>query len=161
MPNRTASDGEGYIVILNVFHDLHCLHSLRKVLYYFADDDWNSTYNPFSLHGSGAGALKAWAKGSHHPQEFDMWHLDHCIDALRQSIMCTGDITPNVWQYSPKVQQVRPRSTALHECRNFDKIKQWGREHDADDFERFSNTEPEVGLCGIDYPETCKSPELR
>ncbi|KAI1655460.1 hypothetical protein F4813DRAFT_160010 [Daldinia decipiens] len=76
--NQTATirnDPQGrYIINIDVFHSLHCLHSLRKVV-----------YSEYYLAGSAATAKK--------PPGFDVNHLDHCVDHLRQSLMCGVDIS--------------------------------------------------------------------
>lgn len=121
LPNKTMPEspyeGSGYLIVLNVFHDLHCIDSLRLALYYFLDDQWNSTYNPYTLFEHPDDAL--WAKGG---RDLSIMHLDHCIDALRQSTQCNGDITPNVYQWSEKWGEVRAWATVVHECRNFDNV---------------------------------------
>lgn len=55
-------------------------------------------------------------------------HMQHCISSLRQSIMCSSDITPIVWQWSQKSQAAKERSDVVHTCRDFDAIKEWARE---------------------------------
>ncbi|KAF5514418.1 hypothetical protein CGCF413_v001627 [Colletotrichum fructicola] len=81
-------------------------------------------------------------------------HLDHCIDLLRQSIQCTGDVVPNVFQYSPKYGDVRARSTVVHECRNFGKIQEWAAQHHVPGPFKDFGKGPELGKCGIDDPWT-------
>ncbi|KAK1958777.1 hypothetical protein LY78DRAFT_647063 [Colletotrichum sublineola] len=154
LPNKTApeleSEGSGYLVVLNVFHDLHCMDNIRKGLYYFLEPQWNSTNNPYLLYASPEAALKD--RGGDH---LSITHLDHCIDSLRQSIQCTGDVVPNVFQYSLKYGEVRARSTVVHECRNFSKIQEWAAQHHVPGpFKGFGKGR-ELGKCGIDDPRTC------
>lgn len=52
-------------------------------------------------------------------------HLAHCIDSIRQSIMCHSDITPLVLQWDDNLQKSRHRANLPHSCRNFDKIREW------------------------------------
>jgi hypothetical protein len=122
LPNKTAPEapyeGSGYLVALNVFHDLHCIDNIRKSLYYFLDVQWNITYNPYTLYDSPEDALQAEGGG-----DMSIMHLDHCIDALRQSAQCIVDITPNVFQFNAELGEVRARATVVHECRNFDKVR--------------------------------------
>lgn len=56
-------------------------------------------------------------------------HIYHCIDSLRQSLMCSSDITPLVWGWNKKLEIVQGRVGVVHECRNFDKITEWTKEH--------------------------------
>ncbi|KAL1615087.1 hypothetical protein SLS56_011941 [Neofusicoccum ribis] len=52
-------------------------------------------------------------------------HLAHCIDSLRQSIMCHSDITPLILQWDETLQKSRHRANVPHTCRDFDKIRDW------------------------------------
>lgn len=122
LPNKTAPEPEfngssGYVVVLNVFHDLHCLDNLRKGFYYFLEEQWNSTHNPYVLYDKVEDGLQA-RGGDHLGTE----HLDHCIDSLRQSIQCSADVVPNVFQYDTQTKDIRARSTVVHECRDFEKV---------------------------------------
>ncbi|GFF41230.1 hypothetical protein IFM51744_04735 [Aspergillus udagawae] len=58
-------------------------------------------------------------------------HLDHCIDALRQSIMCSSDISPIVYSWNEAAQRVKGNSGTVHTCRDFEAIRQWAIEHQA------------------------------
>ncbi|KAF2008378.1 hypothetical protein BU24DRAFT_326588, partial [Aaosphaeria arxii CBS 175.79] len=48
----------------------------------------------------------------------------HCIEALRQNIMCTGDLTPLPLTY---INGIMPDFEQPHTCRDFDKIVQWAK----------------------------------
>ncbi|KAJ7853917.1 hypothetical protein B0H13DRAFT_2358727 [Mycena leptocephala] len=99
MPNKTwplLNDRENYIFSLDVFHQLHCLDTLRKQLY--------PRY-----------------KDSH---VTDM-HMRHCIGALRQALMCISDTAPVVWQWSDQVKAVEQRDDIVHVCRDYEQIRQW------------------------------------
>ena len=68
----------------NVFHSLHCLNALRmevsKVLYPNMTD-----YKPHDHHLGNAKLPPGW----------DIAHMEHCMDRLRQVLMCHGDLTPS------------------------------------------------------------------
>ncbi|KAH9228586.1 hypothetical protein K456DRAFT_798067 [Colletotrichum gloeosporioides 23] len=149
--NKTApeleSQGSGYLVVLNVFHDLHCMDSIRNGLYYFLETQWNSTHKPYLLYESPEAALED--RGGDH---LSIMHLDHGIESLRQSIQCTGDVVPNVFQYSPKYGDVGARSTVVHVCRNFGE-ELAAQDHVPGPFKDFGKG-PELGKCGIDDPWT-------
>lgn len=55
-------------------------------------------------------------------------HINHCVDAIRQSLMCTVDLTPLVWQWSDERQMLVEKATVVHTCRNFDRIRDWASE---------------------------------
>lgn len=56
-------------------------------------------------------------------------HLDHCVENIRQSLICSADVTPLVWQWVDRVQEVRITGNIMHKCRDYDKIMEWGLEH--------------------------------
>ncbi|KAJ5598774.1 hypothetical protein N7537_008858 [Penicillium hordei] len=123
LPNKTSPEapyeGSGYLIVLNVFHNLHCLDSIRKALYYFADPKWTAEDNPYIHMGDGGIDSMLQAIG----KNMGITHVDHCIDALRQHQMCSVDITPNVFQYSPKDFGIRAMANVVHECRDFEKVE--------------------------------------
>ncbi|KAJ7124761.1 hypothetical protein C8R43DRAFT_853212, partial [Mycena crocata] len=88
-----------YMLALDVFHELHCLDEIRKAMY--------PDYYPHSSEG------------------INTSHMRHCLSSLRQSIMCTADISTIVWQWSEKSQAAKERSDILHTCRDFTKIQDW------------------------------------
>ena len=51
-------------------------------------------------------------------------HTDHCIDAIRQSLMCSADVSPFVWR-PDAMNRLRPEGKVMHTCRNFEKIWEW------------------------------------
>ncbi|KAJ5971858.1 uncharacterized protein N7479_001776 [Penicillium vulpinum] len=103
-----ASDTDSTPLIqLEVFHQLHCLNSLRRLICN------NSTFT------TGVNAEM---------------HMDHCIDYLRQSIMCHSDLTPLV--HIPRPGGARDDGTAWipnlavkHTCRDFWKIHEWAAQY--------------------------------
>ncbi|TDZ33117.1 Cyclochlorotine biosynthesis protein O [Colletotrichum spinosum] len=92
-----------YWIKLDVFHQLHCLNALRMSVWpdYYADD--------------------------YHAAILKKDHLAHCIDSIRQSIMCHSDVTPLVLQWDEELQKSRHRANMPHTCRDFNKIRDWAR----------------------------------
>jgi len=109
LPNRTypyARDEGYYIASISVFHHLHCLNMIRKALY---PEYYRKLFDEAQL----AGFL-------------GREHIGHCVDALRQSLMCSSDVSVIVWQWEKETQRVHPQAEVVHTCRNFDKIRDWG-----------------------------------
>ncbi|THU87176.1 hypothetical protein K435DRAFT_782575 [Dendrothele bispora CBS 962.96] len=108
MPNNTwpvpnTADSPEYMVAPDVFHALHCLDLLRML-------NWPEHYSDsFPL--------------------FQKGHFEHCVGHIRQSLMCFGDMTPNVYQWSRNHGQAFMRTDVAHTCRDFDKLKQWMDDH--------------------------------
>lgn len=95
-----------YYVSLDFLHQLHCLDNLRLALFdpaIYASDTKK------------AGLL-----------EHD--HLFHCIEMLRQGIMCHSDITPIVMQWQPEREMNILRADVPHTCRNFWELREWAKE---------------------------------
>jgi hypothetical protein len=65
-----------------------------------------------------------------------MKHLDHCIDSIRQSLMCSADITPLPYVWWRKFGQLMPTSAVTHTCRDFEAIRDWAKEHRAGKVEK-------------------------
>lgn len=97
--------------MLEVFHQLHCLNLIRMATWPIDrfDKNWGDLYPEDLTEPVGA-----------------RMHVDHCIEALRLSLMCYADVTPMVI--------IRDESRALgsyadfdmhHKCRDFDKLVEW------------------------------------
>jgi hypothetical protein len=56
-------------------------------------------------------------------------HIDHCVNSVRESLMCSVDVTPNVWVWDEGRKSSFPRLDTVHTCRNFDKVRAWAVEH--------------------------------
>ena len=65
-------------------------------------------------------------------------HLNHCLNTLRQSLMCHSDISVDVWQWFEHTDDMPDpfdeltsasfaSTNVAHTCRNFDKIRDWAR----------------------------------
>ena len=63
-------------------------------------------------------------------------HLEHCIDDLRQSLMCSSDITPLPWTWVEADQESKEVAEVVHTCRNFEAIRGWAKENQAKHFDR-------------------------
>lgn len=54
-----------------------------------------------------------------------MNEIDHCIEALRELIMCGGNMTPIPLKWSENGKRMNPDFATVHECRDFGKLKEW------------------------------------
>ncbi|TDZ21041.1 Cyclochlorotine biosynthesis protein O [Colletotrichum orbiculare MAFF 240422] len=103
--------GGGAVGLLEVFHQLHCLNTLRKWTYI----EWYQDELPPEFDG---------------PEYLQRLHIDHCIEMLRLSLMCTADVTPVLaWKDPEAPLGKRADFSTFHRCRNFDKIKSWMSDH--------------------------------
>jgi len=54
---------------------------------------------------------------------------DHCIEMLRQNLMCRGDVTMLTYDWVKGMDGPLPNFNTPHQCRNFEKILNWVDEH--------------------------------
>ncbi|GJP93027.1 DUF3328 domain protein [Aspergillus niger] len=116
--NKTIpiAGSEGYFpVLISVFHELHCLDSIRH-LYYghtegFSEDP---VINKAIL-----------APG----------HIDHCFDSLRQTLMCNADISPIPYRWVESRGKAMGSLGVLHTY--YDALLEWAMrpEHDIGDWD--------------------------
>jgi len=101
--------GGGYMASVEALHQLHCLDILRQATY---EDYYKDKAEPW--------------KDS--PQTL-RYHLDHCVDNLRQKLMCDADagILTYVWVKGHPAPF--PDFSVQHKCRDFDALKDWVTEH--------------------------------
>lgn len=52
-------------------------------------------------------------------------HQDHCIEQLRQYIMCSGDMTPIPTKYYAALGRNYVASDVRHTCRDFERLREW------------------------------------
>ena len=64
---------------------------------------------------------------------FGHTHIDHCVDSIRQSLMCSADISPLVWQWKEEFEETKIRADIVHSCRDFESIREWAVEHHLQD----------------------------
>ncbi|KAI0964835.1 hypothetical protein F4678DRAFT_367028 [Xylaria arbuscula] len=98
--------GGWYLTGPDSFHQLHCLDVLRRSL----RPDYYTPPNPEPVH---------------------TMHVEHCIDYLRQGVMCAADLTMIPVQWSTKRDRILQNTEVVHTCRNFDKIHEWTLARDA------------------------------
>ncbi|KAJ7485876.1 hypothetical protein FB451DRAFT_995635, partial [Mycena latifolia] len=83
------------IAELDVFHSLHCLNKIRMAVC--------SLYEVMV-----------------HPKP-----TLHCVDHIRQSIMCHGDTSVLVWQWDDSFNRSGIQGNIARTCRQFDKLQDW------------------------------------
>lgn len=56
---------------------------------------------------------------------FGPQHVAHCIETIRQALMCHVDVTPYTWVWNENAQSMENVYATPHTCRNFDRIRDW------------------------------------
>ncbi|KAF4634625.1 hypothetical protein G7Y89_g3475 [Cudoniella acicularis] len=121
--NRTSvpinDEKGGYYAIPDVYHQLHCLKYLRQVLY----GDYYDIKHP----------------------DTKTIHIDHCIDSLRQNIMCKGDVTLLTFSWDPKDRAPKPNFELEHQCVDWEKLDDWAKTQRFDIFDETTLQHPTLG----------------
>ncbi|KAF2114047.1 hypothetical protein BDV96DRAFT_600787 [Lophiotrema nucula] len=115
LANKTipiAGDEDHFPVLITAFHSMHCLDSIRH-LYWGHDKnmDVDPEVNDAVLRRP---------------------HIDHCFDALRQSIMCSGDLSPVPYNWVPSKGKALGTLGVAHTCRNYEALVEWALEPERD-----------------------------
>ncbi|KAG0648415.1 hypothetical protein D0Z07_5517 [Hyphodiscus hymeniophilus] len=88
----------GYTAGMDMFHILHCVNILRKVLR-------PDNYAMGKLHG---------------PE-----HTEHCLNLIRQSVQCSGSTSLIPSSYREGIEHNYVDSDQLHTCRSFQYLREW------------------------------------
>ncbi|KAI0391627.1 hypothetical protein F5Y17DRAFT_439825 [Xylariaceae sp. FL0594] len=116
----------GYPVIVEAVHQMHCLDLLRRNLYY------NKAFTDANCEPH-----ECVSKGF---ERYGVWHLDHCVEMLRNRIACTSDlgVVPHLWY--KHAGRLTIENARMHTCANYDALK---------DFMHATGVEPpEIGSPG-------------
>ncbi|CCM06398.1 uncharacterized protein FIBRA_08657 [Fibroporia radiculosa] len=102
-------DGGGSMGTIDVFHHLHCVNMLRQYSYveHYPEIQRDISIRP----------------------RFFRDHLDHCLEMLRQNLMCYADTALITYDWVAGVPKPFPNFNTVHQCRNFAKIQEWQRAH--------------------------------
>ncbi|PYI06043.1 hypothetical protein BO78DRAFT_316369, partial [Aspergillus sclerotiicarbonarius CBS 121057] len=101
-----AGREDEYVITLDVFHQMHCLDIVRMALY-------RDRYDKHFYFPNGTVDYCKWL------------HVDHCLDQVRQALVCNADVSVVHYAWSDTVQGNRPRVDNQHTCRNYTKILEW------------------------------------
>ncbi|OJD11651.1 hypothetical protein AJ78_07621 [Emergomyces pasteurianus Ep9510] len=108
---RKKEQGGGFYANVEVFHHLHCLNTLRQASHF--------NFEYYSKQGKGP---------FRDPDDALETHIGHCVDILRQQIMCTADVGVFGQWWVDGVGPFVDFNT-VHKCRNFDDIRKWAEKH--------------------------------
>jgi len=111
------TDGD-HVVTIEVFHQLHCLNILRRII-------WPEQFPDRAL--TGPDGQRIYGR---------VVHADHCIDRLRQGIMCASPVGVSTWKTPPKApregntfeERLATDMKIMTTCRDFDTIWEWANE---------------------------------
>ncbi|MCJ1379941.1 hypothetical protein MMC17_003044 [Xylographa soralifera] len=98
-PEYAEDDSHG-LYLIAVLHQLHCLTVIRSSLYHLRD---------------GTDTVKPWS------------HITHCLDSIRQSLMCSMDST---LMYTD--DGVSYGDGQVHQCKDWDALMNWSTDNHMD-----------------------------
>ncbi|CAK7237255.1 hypothetical protein SCUCBS95973_009899 [Sporothrix curviconia] len=109
---RADRYGGGFLVNVEGMHHLHCLNLVRKSLYYNYQ-----YYKDMGMHAF------------QNNDEILQKHVSHCVDILRQVLMCNVDtgVLGQVW-YDPAQPAAFPDFHTTHVCKNYDAVRRWAEQ---------------------------------
>lgn len=93
------------------------------------------------------------SKHNNDSQTFNLHHLLHCLDGLRQDVLCTADDTP-----MPALTAHHVGDGQLRQCRNWNKLRAWATRKDQhachafNDYREATNTLELFAHCPEDSP---------
>lgn len=99
------SAGGDYIAVAVGTHQLHCLH-------YIWQDHHQSYFKEVQQ------------KIRDIPEMYER-HYEHCVDYIRQSLMCNFDTALVTYDWVLDHQNPTPNSNAMHKCVNWDGVQDW------------------------------------
>ncbi|KAG6002682.1 hypothetical protein E4U21_002834 [Claviceps maximensis] len=128
-------EGGGYLGTLNVYHELHCLKRLHQYMYpdYYFPNLSPQQHEMNRLH-NGASPIDTPA--------------EHCIDFLRQSSMCHGDIGLITFEWHDN-SRIPVANATMHQCVNWQKLDDWTRARSVDMMKPGWLVHPQLGVA---YP---------
>ncbi|KAF7527335.1 hypothetical protein G7054_g10498 [Neopestalotiopsis clavispora] len=118
--NRTALElrnGGGYYGQLSAYHHLHCLKMLRQVL-------WHDAYNVSipDLRG----------------------HADHCIEDIRQSLMCHADLSVVTFDWRADKRKPWPNFHLDQTCVDWNALDAWAAKRSFSIFDQKTLVHPKL-----------------
>ena len=141
LPKSTSRriNGNGYVGVVEMFHQLHCLvryftfvfrrrrltnisqNRIRMLFYNDTRNLENESVYIFKAHTG-----KPTQVYVHSDTDVK---TEHCFDYLRETLMCHGDLDIMSMNWLPEQQMYTAQFDVIKQCRNFDLIKEWTREH--------------------------------
>ncbi|KAF8244398.1 hypothetical protein K440DRAFT_558961 [Wilcoxina mikolae CBS 423.85] len=97
-----------YMVGLEMFHHLHCLNYIRMYTYM----DYYQGINADMLA---------------EPLEERTNHKDHCIEMIRQKLMCTPDLNVYSYHWLGNLNHPYTDFKTEHRCVNWDRLYEWSK----------------------------------
>ena len=113
-----ADTTQGYVGYLESAHQLHCLQAIWGRHHYDKDPE-----NPLYAHMA--------AKIKEMP-DIEEAHLEHCVDVIRQRLMCTADASIVTFRWVKGLSTPYPNFHTGHTCADYKGLLGWAEGRKAD-----------------------------
>ena len=132
MPGRkdeaVALPDGGYFATLMAWHGLHCVKRLHHYMYedyYFPNlTDAERLLN--EVHNSEISSFNYYPCYQYRLQRLlIVVYTDHCLDMIRQTIMCQGDTQLLTMKWIPEARIPTGNFSSPHKCVNWEKLNSW------------------------------------
>jgi hypothetical protein len=121
----TIGDG-GYPVFASGTHAIHCLHHIWKDHYIEELTEVQELKAGF-------------------PKMYEL-HYEHCVDYMRQYIMCKFDTTAVPFNWVLDHQNPTPNGNTIHKCVNWDNLQAWMKKHAVEEPEGYVWKQPDDAI---------------
>ncbi|KAH6648691.1 hypothetical protein BKA67DRAFT_594163 [Truncatella angustata] len=98
---------DAYGAVFDVYHQLHCLNSLRKIAY-------GNYYNA--------------SQGRAETLKLREMHINHCADILFQAIQCSGNVNLMTLHWMETQDNPWPDMSINRKCINFDHLTEFRKQ---------------------------------
>ncbi|KAH7092267.1 hypothetical protein FB567DRAFT_516877 [Paraphoma chrysanthemicola] len=101
-----------YMIRLRVYHELHCLKWIRKWMH--REHYWPDL-SGYALHER-------------------RWHIEHCLEDLRRSVMCQPSLAPSTFEFLDRKTSdaITADGTHVAKCANWDALDEWAAKRSID-----------------------------
>ena len=158
--NRSAIelyDGSGYFGQMSAYHHLHCLvcplvfrpstqrklierkKFLRQVLH----SDYYDVDTPDKDTHVGTPLVRLWRLAR--VRTVTDGKQDHCVDDIRQALMCHADTSIVTFDWKPQYRRPWPNFSIDHTCVKWEALDDWASERSFSAFDQKSLVHPELG----------------
>lgn len=119
----------GYPVRLEATHELHCLVRCATLLckgceeYDLTGNNYQNLIRRYSYFHYNYTLKYDWEKMKDEPFHYGRLHLDHCVEYLRQRLMCISDMNllPYIWLGNEG--DMVSDMTGTYTCRNYESVR--------------------------------------
>lgn len=101
-------DEELYYAQIDAFHQLHCLNEIRRHAY----------WDHYHKHKWGA-------YDAHTPHPLHWTHISHCLEAIRQNIVCHANVEMITSTWTEGQDWPFPDFAINKKCRNFEQLQEY------------------------------------